>query len=443
MRRTWGLVCAILTVLGACGCGDDGGVPCPTGERLCAGTCVDTSSDHDNCGGCGNNCGDGTCSGGRCSCSGGLTLCGTDCVSTQSDPANCGGCGSGCAADEYCEAGDCTSDCFPDPETCNDQDDDCDTTIDEGLSQSCGNTWCPGTESCETGRWIDCTARTSTDEICDGIDNNCNGSTDEGLSRPCDNACGPGAESCSAGAWGGCSAPPPETEVCDGVDNDCDGGTDDLDTSGCSCVCYPGESEECYTGAPSTEGVGECRSGFRSCAGPATCPAWGPCVTEVTPQTEGCDSRDNNCDGVTDNVTGSLTLASIAGPYYRMSGCPGPNACCVVSATPVFDASVAIPRGMCGNLEVRFRYAYYASASGSDAQVCTTFVGTGTTASCFSFTSPLVRACGDPATGNHVETFTVSAGSRPTGVTVRVAEEGDYGVRVQDFSVILTSLFCC
>ena len=39
--------------------GTGGGCTCPTGQTACNGTCVDTNTDPFNCGGCGNQCGQG------------------------------------------------------------------------------------------------------------------------------------------------------------------------------------------------------------------------------------------------------------------------------------------------------------------------------------------------------------------------------------------------
>ena len=61
------LAIGALIVLAA-GCGDGGGEEnCPTGERLCSGVCVNTLTDHNNCGGCGNACATGSqCVNGSC-----------------------------------------------------------------------------------------------------------------------------------------------------------------------------------------------------------------------------------------------------------------------------------------------------------------------------------------------------------------------------------------
>ena len=68
-------------------------------------------------------------------------------------------------------------------------------------------------------------------ERCDNVDNDCDGSVDEGLTRQ--STCGVGActgntgtETCTAGVWGNDTCDPLDgamSERCDNVDNDCDG----------------------------------------------------------------------------------------------------------------------------------------------------------------------------------------------------------------------------
>ncbi len=95
----------------------DGGVEdtapapaCPVGQTACAGVCVDTKSDGQNCGACGTTCGAKVCSAGMCSdtCPSGTTKCGASCVDVQKDGANCGACGKGCTGGQVCTAGTCS-----------------------------------------------------------------------------------------------------------------------------------------------------------------------------------------------------------------------------------------------------------------------------------------------------------------------------------------------
>jgi hypothetical protein len=89
----------------------DEGLICPTGVTLCGGRCVETDSDPENCGACGQACSPGTvCSGGGCIvvCLGGSTLCGVACVDTRDDPSNCGSCGARCAVGMVCVNAACT-----------------------------------------------------------------------------------------------------------------------------------------------------------------------------------------------------------------------------------------------------------------------------------------------------------------------------------------------
>ena len=109
--------------------------------------------------------------------------------------------------------------------------------------------------------------------------------------------CAAGAAGCVAGAWDTKCAGQviPAKEQCDGKDNDCDGLADE------------GLAKYCYTGPAGTDGKGLCQQGLQICA----TGKWGMCVGQVTPGTETCDNKDNDCDGKVDN---GLSQACYSGP---------------------------------------------------------------------------------------------------------------------------------
>ncbi|MEW6382059.1 MAG: MopE-related protein [bacterium] len=119
-------------------------------------------------------------------------------------------------------------------EICDGRDNDGDGKIDEDLVRACSTACGSGTEVCQKGKWVGCTAPQPQAEVCDGKDNDCDGKIDEDLVRACSTACGSGTEVCQRGQWVGCTAPQPQAEVCDGKDNDCDGKIDEDLTKLCS-----------------------------------------------------------------------------------------------------------------------------------------------------------------------------------------------------------------
>jgi hypothetical protein len=220
-------------------------------------------------------------------------------------------------------------------EVCDGIDNDCDDDVDEvcecvvgspdeacysGPRGTLGVGACEaGTRACQDdGTWGPCSGEVlPLEEQCNAVDDDCDIDLDEGFDQI---ACGAGIcqvtiEGCVDGVPQACvPGEPADVELCNGVDDDCD---EELDED---CPCNGDESEPCYTGPDQTEGVGECAAGSHTCIDGA----WGPCTGSVVPQPEGCNSLDDNCDGVIDDgfVDGDVCATGLAG----VCG-PGVEAC--------------------------------------------------------------------------------------------------------------------
>ena len=96
-------------------------ITCPTGEELCGNGCYNLKTDINNCGECGNACGDKTCYNGECRyvCDNGLATCETGCSDLSSDEKNCGKCGKTCETGQSCRNSACTVSCSTGETVCN------------------------------------------------------------------------------------------------------------------------------------------------------------------------------------------------------------------------------------------------------------------------------------------------------------------------------------
>ncbi len=231
------------------------------------------------------------------------------------------------------------------PELCDNQDNNCDGMIDEGLplntyyldtdndgfgDQATSTTTCSLTPpNGYVADNTDCNDNLAAinpgaSEVCDGVDNNCNGSTDEGLTLytyylDADND---GAGDLSS-PTSTCAVTPPAgyvansldcndsnsainpsaMETCDGIDNNCDGNIDegltpntyylDNDNDGNGDIAFP--ITTCALTAPTgyVANSSDCDDSNSAIS---------PDATEI------CDGIDNNCDGNIDEGLATTTF---------------------------------------------------------------------------------------------------------------------------------------
>ncbi|MFT3909441.1 MAG: MopE-related protein [Ferruginibacter sp.] len=231
------------------------------------------------------------------------------------------------------------------PELCDNKDNDCDGTIDDGVvpptfyrdfdndgfgdasntQQACTAPvgYVSNDDDCDDN---DNTVYPNAPELCDGKDNDCDGTTDEGVGttfyRDLDND-GFGDANNSQVA---CSAPvgyvsndddcddndntvyPNAPELCDGKDNDCDGTTDE----GVGTTFYRDLDND---------GFGDATNSQVACSAPVgyvsnddDCDDNDNTVYPNAPEL--CDNKDNDCDGTIDDGAGTT-------PYYADADADG------------------------------------------------------------------------------------------------------------------------
>jgi Notch-like protein len=221
----------------------------------------------------------------------------------------------------------------PSSETCDNEDDDCDGTVDDGFDKLNDPRYCGGCTACNLDNAVEgCTAGSCTvtaclpgfvdedglpgngceyqctptgPEVCDGIDNDCDrdiDAADADLIIPsnfCRQAgtCAATAPTCGTDgcsntitwqcAYGGatedtCNDLPLQEALCDGLDGDCDTRIDEA---------YPTKGDDCNDG-----GIGACRAfGTLACntaRDGLTCAT----PTPPTPVAETCNNIDDDCD---------------------------------------------------------------------------------------------------------------------------------------------------
>jgi hypothetical protein len=202
------------------------------------------------------------------------------------------------------------------PEQCNGVDDDCDSSVDEGLDTigdcTVGVGVCQktGNLKCENGApKCDANPGNAQTEICNALDDDCDGVPDDNIAPTGSCSAGIGAclqsgqfvcvngtTICSAQSGTG------SAEVCNGIDDDCDGLTDENATSeicnGVDDDCDGAVDEGFGVGVACSEGIGACNNtGVTVCGGPNSV----VCSAQPLPPTgEECDLVDNDCDGLVD-----------------------------------------------------------------------------------------------------------------------------------------------
>ena len=339
-------------------------------------------------------------------------------------------------------------------EVCNYEDDDCDGMADEDfpVGEPCDG---DDDDLCENGTWtctgdgvdVECTNESIENvvEACDQEDNDCDGDTDEGfeymglaMGDPCEGIgeCGSGTVVCSSNLGEAtCSTNPDGTnpqdtpEQCDDKDNNCN----DLTDEGLE---YEGEG----LGGP-CDALGECGVGTVVCSPAelvATC-STAPNGTDPQNVSETCDAKDNDCNGLTDDIDvpdkSSCTLAGVCEDEQNVQAtCTEGNWVCDYTQIPEYENPETTCEGKDNNCDgfTDETFTVGESCDGDDTDSCLNGTWTCTAAGdgveCLNETiMDIVEQCGDN-TDNNCDGFTDEENADGCVVYNRDLDQDFYGL---------------
>ncbi|MDA3864281.1 MAG: MopE-related protein [Deltaproteobacteria bacterium] len=231
-----------------------------------------------------------------------------------------GSCSTGTSVCTDGQWSNCQNQVVPEPETCNNLDEDCNGLIDDNLERSCypgpagteGVGICTsGTQTCSTGSWSSCSGEVlPAPETCNGLDDNCDGQTDEGVLNTYYRDSDSDGYGLTTDATQACSLPtgfainigdcddsdnekfPGNPEVCDSKDNNCDGQIDE----GVLTTYYRDNDDDDYGLSTDTSEACSLPAGFATDNGDCD----DGDNQKYPGNTEVCDGKDNNCDSQID-----------------------------------------------------------------------------------------------------------------------------------------------